>query len=278
MGLEKRLAKKVRKETMFASLRGRVALVTGSTSGIGLATARRLAGHGCHIMLNGLGDASQIERVRADLERESGVRVLFDGADLSVAEQVERMVKRTESEFGRVDVLVNNGGVQHIAPVETFPLDKWRTILDINLTAVFVATSAALPGMRARDFGRIINVASVHGLVASVHKSAYVAAKHGVVGFTKAVALETAQSNVTVNAVCPGGVRTELIQKQIELRAVQNDVTAEVAARDLVREKQPSLQFVAVDQLADVIAFLASDAASQIRGVALPVDGAWTAQ
>jgi 3-hydroxybutyrate dehydrogenase len=263
---------------MFTSLRGRVALVTGSTSGIGLATARRLAGHGCNVMLNGLGDAGHIERVRAELEKESGVRVLYDGADLSVAEQVADMVRRTESEFGRLDVLVNNGGVQHIAPVESFPLDRWRAIMDINLTAVFVATSTALPGMRARDFGRIVNVASVHGLVASVNKSAYVAAKHGLIGFTKAVALETAQSNITVNAVCPGWVRTDLIQKQIELRAGQTNVSVEAAARDLLREKQPSLQFVGVDQLADVIIFLASDAASQIRGVALPVDGAWTAQ
>ncbi len=263
---------------MFSSLRGRVALVTGSTSGIGLATARRLAGHGCNVMLNGLGDAGHIERVRAELEEATGVRVLYDGADLSVAEQVADMVRRTESEFGRLDVLVNNGGVQHIAPVESFPLDRWRAIMDINLTAVFVATSTALPGMRARDFGRIVNVASVHGLVASVNKSAYVAAKHGLIGFTKAVALETAQSNITVNAVCPGWVRTDLIQKQIELRAGQTNVSVEAAARDLLREKQPSLQFVGVDQLADVIIFLASDAASQIRGVALPVDGAWTAQ
>jgi 3-hydroxybutyrate dehydrogenase len=229
-------------------------------------------------MLNGLGDAGHIERVRAELEEATGVRVLYDGADLSVAEQVADMVRRTESEFGRLDVLVNNGGVQHIAPVESFPLDRWRAIMDINLTAVFVATSTALPGMRARDFGRIVNVASVHGLVASVNKSAYVAAKHGLIGFTKAVALETAQSNITVNAVCPGWVRTDLIQKQIELRAGQTNVSVEAAARDLLREKQPSLQFVGVDQLADVIIFLASDAASQIRGVALPVDGAWTAQ
>jgi 3-hydroxybutyrate dehydrogenase len=229
-------------------------------------------------MLNGLGDKAQIESVRKQISSNSNVQVLFDGADLSVASQVEAMVRRCERELGRVDILVNNAGIQHVSPVESFPLDRWRSILDINLTAVFVATATALPGMKQRQFGRIINIASVHGLVASVNKSAYVAAKHGVVGFTKAVALETARTNVTCNAVCPGWVHTDLIQKQIEIRSQEKRISIENATVDLLSEKQPSLQFVTVDQLSDTIVFLASDAASQIRGVSLPIDGGWTSQ
>jgi 3-hydroxybutyrate dehydrogenase len=221
---------------------------------------------------------SQIEFIKNKIKSQSNVKVSFDGADLSIAEQVEAMVRRTEREFGRVDILINNAGIQHVSPVESFSLDRWRSILDINLTAVFVATRTALPGMRERGFGRIINIASVHGLVASVNKSAYVAAKHGVVGFTKAVALETARSAVTCNAICPGWVHTDLIQKQIEIRASEKNLSIENATRDLLSEKQPSLQFVTVDQLSDTIVFLASDAASQIRGISLPIDGAWTSQ
>lgn len=257
---------------------GRTALVTGSTSGIGLAIARRLAADGCQVMLNGLGDAGAIEAARAALERESGVRVLHDGADLARPGEVARLVERTARELGGVDVLVNNAGIQHTAPVEDFPPERWDAVLAVNLSAAFHATRAALPHMKRRGWGRIVNTASVHGLVASVNKAAYVAAKHGLVGLTKVVALETAGTGITCNALCPGWTRTELVEPQIAARARALGVGLEEGTRALLSEKQPSKEFVTVEQLAAVVAFLCSDAAAQLTGASIPVDGGWTAQ
>lgn len=259
-------------------LKGKSALVTGSTSGIGLGIARALAREGCAVMLNGFGDPAAIERARRALEQEHGVRVAYDGADLTRPEQVAALVERTARELGAVDVLVNNAGIQHTAPCEGFPPEKWDAILATNLSAAFHATRAALPLMRRRGWGRIVNTASVHGLVASVNKAAYVAAKHGLVGLTKVVALETAGSGITCNALCPGWTRTELVEPQIAARAAAAGVSLEEGARDLLAEKQPSKQFVTVDQLGAVVAFLCSEAAAQITGASLPVDGGWTAQ
>jgi 3-hydroxybutyrate dehydrogenase len=258
--------------------KGKVALVTGSTSGIGLGIARVLAAQGCDVMLNGFGDPAAIERTRLLLEREHGVRVAYDGADLTKPPLVAELVSRTARELGAVDVLVNNAGIQHTAAVDAFPPEKWDAILATNLSAAFHAIRTALPRMKARGWGRIVNTASVHGLVASVNKAAYVAAKHGLVGLTKAVALETAGSGITCNAICPGWTRTELVEPQIAARAQAKGVSLEEGARDLLSEKQPSKQFVTVDQLGAVVAFLCSDAAAQITGASIPVDGAWTAQ
>lgn len=254
------------------------ALVTGSTSGIGLGIARALAAQGYHVMLNGFGDAAAIERTRAALEREHGVRVAHDGADLTKPALVAELVNRTARELGGVDVLVNNAGIQHTAPCETFPPERWDAILATNLSAAFHATRTALPHMRRRGWGRIVNTASVHGLVASVNKAAYVAAKHGLVGLTRVVALETAGSGITCNAICPGWTRTELVEPQIAARAKALGVELEEGARDLLSEKQPSKQFVTVEQLGALVAFLCSDAAAQLTGASIPVDGGWTAQ
>jgi 3-hydroxybutyrate dehydrogenase len=262
----------------MAMLGGKCALVTGSTSGIGLGIARALAAHGCHVMLNGFGDPAAIERTRAGLEAEHGVTVRYQGADLSRPAEVADLVGATVGELGALDVLVNNAGIQHTAPVETFPPERWNTILATNLSAAFHTIRHALPGMRRRGWGRIVNTASVHGLVGSIHKAAYVAAKHGLVGLTRVVALETAGSGITCNAVCPGWTRTELVEPQIAARATTLGVGLEEAARDLLAEKQPSRQFVTVDQLGALVAFLCSDAAAQLTGAALPVDGGWTAQ
>ncbi len=259
-------------------LEGRSALVTGSTSGIGLGIARALAAQGCQVMLSGFGDAAAIERARAGLEREHGVRVRHDGADLADPARVAGLVAATVRELGGIDVLVNNAGIQHTAPVDAFPPERWDAIIATNLSAAFHATRAALPHMKRKGWGRIVNTASVHGLVASVHKAAYVAAKHGLVGLTRVVALETAGAGITCNAVCPGWTRTELVEPQIAARAAARGVTLEEAAGDLLAEKQPSRQFVTVDQLGALVAFLCSEAAAQITGAALPVDGGWTAQ
>jgi 3-hydroxybutyrate dehydrogenase len=259
-------------------LKGKSALVTGSTSGIGLGIARALAAQGCHVMLAGFGDAAAIEGTRSALEREHGVRVAHEGADLTNPANVAELVGRTARELGGVDVLVNNAGIQHTAPCETFPPEKWDAILATNLSAAFHAMRTALPHMRRRGWGRIVNTASVHGLVASVNKAAYVAAKHGLVGLTKVVALETAGSGITCNAICPGWTRTELVEPQIAARAKALGVALEEGARDLLSEKQPSKQFVTVDQLGAVVAFLCSDAAAQITGASIPIDGGWTAQ
>lgn len=259
-------------------LEGKTALVTGSTSGIGLAIAGGLAGAGCRLMLSGLGDPAAIEATRAGLERAHGVRILHDRADLTRPAEVVRLVERAMDELGGVDVLVNNAGIQHTAPVEEFPPERWDAVLATNLSAAFHATRAALPHMKRRGWGRIVNTASVHGLVASVNKAAYVAAKHGLVGLTKVVALEAAGTGVTCNALCPGWTRTELVEPQIAARARALGVGMEEGARELLAEKQPSRQFVTVDQLAATVVFLCSDAASQLTGASIPVDGGWTAQ
>ena len=255
-------------------LKGKTALVTGSTSGIGLAIAKALAQQGANIVLNGFGDAeapkSQIEAL--------GVRTEYHDADMSKPGQIEDMMKFAASKFGRVDILVNNAGIQHVAKIEDFPTERWDAIIAINLTSAFHTTRLAIPAMREANWGRVLNVASAHGLVASAQKSAYVAAKHGIVGLTKSVALETATTGVTANAICPGWVLTALVQKQIDDRAAREGITAAQAQIELLGEKQPSLQFTTVEQLGGLAVFLCSPAADQVRGVAWAMDGGWTAQ
>jgi 3-hydroxybutyrate dehydrogenase len=259
-------------------LKGKAAIVTGSTSGIGLGIARKLAAQGVNLMLNGLGDAAAVEATRASVAKEFGVDVHYSSADMSSAEQVANLVSDTEAKLGACDILVNNAGIQFTANTEDFPNDKWNLIIAINLSAAFFAIKAALPGMQKRDFGRVINIASAHGLVGSTHKVAYVAAKHGIVGMTKVVALENAERNITCNAICPGWVHTPLVQKQIEDRAAAAGLTVEQATHELLAEKQPSLRFATVDDMGDLAVFLSSDAGRSITGVALPVDGGWTAR
>jgi len=255
-------------------LKGKTALVTGSTSGIGLGIAKALAQQGANIVLNGFGDS---EAPRAEISA-LGVKVDYHGADMSKPAQIEDMMKFAASTFGRVDVLVNNAGIQHVANVEDFPPERWDAVIAINLTSAFHTTRLAIPAMRKANWGRVINIASAHGLVASAKKSAYVAAKHGIVGLTKTVALETATSGVTCNAICPGWVLTPLVQKQIDDRSAREGISIAQAQNDLLGEKQPSLQFTTVDQLGGLAVFLCSPAADQVRGVAWQVDGGWTAQ
>ncbi len=255
-------------------LKGKTALVTGSTSGIGLAIAKSLAQQGANIVLNGFGDSAA---PKAEVEA-LGVRAEYHGADMSKPGEIEDMMKFAASRFGRVDILVNNAGIQHVAKVEDFPTERWDAIIAINLTSAFHTTRLAIPAMREANWGRVINIASAHGLVASAQKSAYVAAKHGVVGLTKAVALETATTGVTVNAICPGWVLTALVQKQIDDRAAREGITVAQAQNDLLGEKQPSLQFTTVEQLGGLAVFLCSPAADQVRGQAWAMDGGWTAQ
>ena len=255
-------------------LKGKTALVTGSTSGIGLGIARCLAAQGANVILNGFGE---FEATRAEIAA-LGVKAGYHGADMSVPAQIEAMMAYAASDFGGVDVLVNNAGIQHVAPVEDFPTAKWDAIIAINLSSAFHTTRLAVPAMRKQNWGRIINIASAHGLVASAQKSAYVAAKHGLVGFTKSIALETATTGVTVNAICPGWVLTPLVQKQIDARAAQEGITLQQANRDLLAEKQPSLQFTTPEQLGELAVFLCSSAADNVRGQAWAVDGGWTAQ
>ncbi len=259
-------------------MKGRTALVTGSTSGIGLGIARALAARGADIVLNGFGDPADIEALRAGLAAEHGVRVSFEAADLTRANEIDALFARlTQAGIG-IDILVNNAGIQHVAPVEHFPVERWDAVIALNLSAAFHTTRCALPGMKARGWGRVINIASAHGLVASVEKSAYVAAKHGIVGLTKVVALETARTGITCNAICPGWVLTPLVQKQIEARARQAGISQDEARLALVSEKQPSGEFVTTEQLGELAVFLCSDAAAQVRGVAWAMDGGWTAQ
>ena len=260
------------------SMKGKVAVVTGSTSGIGLGIARALAGEGADVLLNGFGDADEIERLRQGLVDAHGIRAAYSGADMTRPAEIAGMIDEADQKLGRVDILVNNAGIQHTAPVHEFPPERWDAILAINLSAAFHATRAVLPQMFLRNWGRIINIASVHGLVASKDKSAYVAAKHGLVGLTKVVALETATTGITCNAICPGWVLTGLVQKQIDARAERDGIDAARAKHDLVAEKQPSQDFVSPEQIAAFAIFLCSDAAAQIRGQALPMDGGWTAQ
>ncbi|MCM5681522.1 3-hydroxybutyrate dehydrogenase [Schlegelella sp. S2-27] len=255
-------------------LKGKTALVTGSTSGIGLGIALSLARQGANIVLNGFGD---VDAARAEVTR-LGVRVGYHGADMSRPAEIDALMAYAHNEFGGADVLVNNAGIQHVANVEDFPVEKWDAIIAINLTSAFHTTRLALPGMKAKNWGRVINVASTHGLVASAQKSAYVASKHGIVGFTKAVALETATTGVTVNAICPGWVLTPLVQKQVDARAQNEGVPVDEAKRRLLAEKQPSLQFTTPEQLGELTVFLCSDAAANVRGVAWNMDGGWAAQ
>lgn len=259
-------------------LKQKIAVVTGSTSGIGLGVARQLAAQGADILLNGFGDAAEIEKLRGSLAAEYGVRVAYSAADMSKPDEIDGMVAQATRELGAVDILVNNAGVQFTAPVHEFPRDRWNSIIAINLSAAFHAIHAALPQMLARNWGRIINIASAHGLVASVNKVAYVAAKHGILGITKVVALETATTGVTCNAICPGWVLTPLVQKQIDDMALHEKLAAGEAKMKLLAEKQPSHEFATPEQIGAVAAFLCSEAADQIRGIGLPVDGGWTAQ
>ncbi len=263
---------------MYTELRGKAAIVTGSTSGIGLGLAEALAAQGVDVLLNGFGDDEQIARLRKTLAASYGIRVRYSRADLSRPAEVTAMVEQGMAELGKVDILINNAGIQYTAPIQEFPPDRWDAIIAINLSAVFHAIRAALPQMLSRNWGRIINISSTHGLVASTHKAAYVAAKHGVVGLTKVVALETATTRITCNAICPGWVLTPLVQKQIDDLAKHEGLAPDAAKLRLLGEKQPSLQFATPEQLGALTAFLCSDAAEQIRGVALPMDGGWTAQ
>jgi 3-hydroxybutyrate dehydrogenase len=253
---------------MSKQLAGKTAVVTGSTSGIGRAIA----------MLNGFGDGAQIEALRAGLEREHGVKARFHGADMAKPAEIAELVKAAQSQFDAVDILVNNAGIQHVAPVDEFPDERWDAIIAINLSSVFHATKAALPGMKSRRWGRVINIASAHGLVASPNKSAYVAAKHGVIGFTKAAALEVAEQGVRVNAICPGFVLTPLVQKQIDDLARQHDISTERATREMILGPQPTKEFVTVEQIAAMALYLSSEAAAQINGASFSIDGGWTAR
>ena len=260
------------------NLEGKTALVTGSTSGIGLGIARSLAAAGANIVFNGFGDATEIAAVRQQVEKEFAVKTSYSGADMSKAAEIEAMMQQAASEFEGIDILVNNAGIQYVSSIEDFPVEKWDAIIAINLTSAFHTTRLALPYMRQKNWGRIINLASVHGLVASAQKSAYVAAKHGLVGLTKTTALETATTGVTCNAICPGFVLTPLVQKQVDDRAVRDGISNEEAKVSLLSEKQPSREFVTPDQLGALAVFFCSDAASQIRGVAWNMDGGWVAQ
>ena len=257
--------------------KGKTALVTGSTSGIGLGIARRLATGGANLVLNGFGDAAEIETLRADLAKQCGVAVVYDGADMTRPEQIEAMMQSAIARFGSVDLLINNAGIQHVAPIDEFPVDKWDAILAINLSAAFHTTRIALAAMRKKRWGRIVNIASAHALVASPFKAPYVAAKHGIAGFTKAAALEVAEHGITVNAVCPGYVRTPLVEKQIPDTAKARGITEEQVVRDVLLATQPTRKFVTVEQIAELTAFLCTDAAASITGAMLPIDGGWTA-
>ena len=255
-------------------LTGKTALVTGSTSGIGLGIAKALATHGANVVLNGFGDVDAARAAFREIDAEIG----YHPADMTKPEQIADMMAYAERSIGAIDILVNNAGIQHVARVEDFPVEKWDAILAINLTSAFHTARLALPGMRARNWGRILNIASAHGLVASAEKSAYVAAKHGLVGFTKTLALETATTGITANAICPGWVLTPLVQKQVEARAAKDQIEIDEAKRRLLADKQPSMQFTTPEQLGELAVFLCSAAADNIRGAAINVDGGWLAQ
>lgn len=259
-------------------LSGKAAIVTGSTSGIGLGVAEGLAQAGANVMINGFGDAAQIEAERKRLSEAYGVQVLYSGADMSKAEQIQAMALEAKTAFGRVDVIVNNAGIQNVAPIEEFPDAKWDQIIAINLSSAFHLIKATFKDMKTQKFGRIINVASAHGLVASPFKSAYVAAKHGVVGLTKTVALEGAEHGITCNAICPGYVLTPLVEKQIPDTAKARGLTEEQVKRDVLLAAQPTKRFVTVEQVAALTVFLCTEGGASITGAALPVDGGWTAQ
>jgi 3-hydroxybutyrate dehydrogenase len=259
-------------------LKGTTAIVSGSTSGIGLGIATALAAAGSRVMLNGFGDQAAIEQIRHGLAKRHGIEAAFHPADMSKPAEIRQLIADTERELGPVDILVNNAGIQHVAPVEEFPDDRWEAILEINLSAAFHAIKAVLPGMKRRQSGRIINIASVHGLVASAQKAAYVAAKHGLVGLTKVVAIETVNSGITCNAICPGWVLTPLVQQQVEAKVMETGMRIDRAEEELLREKQPMLKFTTPEQIGQLAVFLCRDDAATLTGAAVPVDGGWTAQ
>lgn len=259
-------------------LHGKTAIVTGSTSGIGQAIAKALAKQGCNVMINGLGDAAKIEEERAAIEKETGSKIAYHGADMTKPDQIADMVATTKSTFGSVDIIVNNAGIQHVAPVEDFPPEKWDQIIAINLTSAFHMTRHAIPLMKETGWGRVINIASAHALVASPFKSAYVAAKHGIMGFTKTIALEVAEKNITVNAICPGYVKTPLVENQIADTAKARGMTEEQVVSDVILGAQPTKKFTTIEQIGDLTVFLCSDAAENITGSALQIDGGWVAK
>ena len=260
------------------SLKGKAALVTGSTSGIGLAIAQAFAAEGCSIMMNGFGEAAAIHGLRDEMEAKSGAKVAYHAADMSKPVEIADLVADTQAKLGGIDILVNNAGIQHVARVENFPPDKWDAIIAINLSASFHTIRAALPSMKQKGWGRIINIASTHGLVASTHKAAYVAAKHGLIGLTKVMGIECADTGVTCNAICPGFVSTPLALAQIETKAKADRIGMDEASQLLIGEKQPQVRFTTVEQIAGLALFLASDTASNMQGTALVSDGGWTAQ
>ena len=259
-------------------LKGKTALVTGSTSGIGLGIARAFAGQGATVILNGFGDAREIDALRDSIAVDHGVQVRYDGADLSKQDEIETMMGKAIGEFGGIDILVNNAGIQYVAPVDEFPVDKWNAIIAINLTASFHTVRLALPRMKAKKWGRVINIASAHALVASPFKSAYVAAKHGIAGLTKTVALEVAEAGITMNAICPGYVWTPLVQKQIPDTAKARGITEDQVINDVLLHAQPTKKFVQIDEVAALATFLAGDGAASITGAIMPIEGGWTAQ
>ena len=262
----------------IGDLKGQVAVITGSTSGIGLALARAVAAGGGEVVLNGLGDPAEIERTRADLEASSGVRILYHPADMTRSEEIADMIAFAQRELGRLDILVNNAGIQHVESVENFPTAQWEKIIAINLSSAFYATRAAIPIMKAQGRGRIINMASAHGLVASPFKSAYVAAKHGVIGFTKTAALELARDNITCNAICPGFVETPIVTKQIADQARTRNMTEEQVLTDVILAAQPTKRFVTTEELTGIFLYLVSDLGASANGASFSIDGGWTAQ
>ena len=259
-------------------LKGKSALVTGSTSGIGRAVVSGLAATGCNVVINGFGDGDEIESFRASLETEHNIKALYSGADMTKPEQITAMIDQANQTFGGVDVLVNNAGIQYVSPIDEFPPAKWDAIIAINLSSAFHTIRLTLPVMKEKNWGRIINLASAHGLVASPFKSAYVAAKHGMLGLTKTVALEVAEQGITCNAICPGYVQTPLVDGQIDDTAKARGISREEVIRDVILHAQPTKEFVKTDQISDLVLFLASNAAASITGAALPIDGGWTAQ
>jgi 3-hydroxybutyrate dehydrogenase len=259
-------------------LKGQVAVISGSTSGIGLGLARAVAARGGDVVLNGLGDPSEIERIRAEMEAANGVRVRYHGADMRKGDEVADMVAFAKHDLGRLDILVNNAGVQHVEAVEKFPTDKWEQIIAINLSSAFYATRAAVPIMKAQGRGRIVNIASAHGLVASPFKSAYVAAKHGVIGLTKTVALELARENITCNAICPGFVETPIVQMQIADQARTHGISKDRVIDEVILKKQPTKRFVTTDELAGLFLYLVSDLGASANGASFSIDGGWTAE